>query len=84
MEGKGEIGHGSWATRSVMGDEIKTTVLMRSVLGGSVFSGDVISVGCDWSGVMRSSVDRYGFDWSGWIGLWWGAIDLVDRSSVVM
>ena len=29
---------------------------MRLVLGGSVFGGDAISVGCDWSGVMRSSV----------------------------
>ena len=39
---------------------------MRLVLGGSVFGGDAISVGCDWSGVMRSSVDR-----SWWIGLRW-------------
>ena len=33
-----------------------TTAPMRLVLGGSVFGGDAISVGCDWSGVMRSSV----------------------------
>ena len=50
----------------VMGGEIETMAPMRSVLGGSVFDGDVILVGCDRSGVMRSSVDR-----SGWIGLRW-------------
>ena len=28
-----------------------TTAPMRSILGGSVFGGDAISVGCNWSGV---------------------------------
>ena len=69
-----EIGHESWATRSVMGnDKIEratrlvmgndervtrsrrdrswvTMALMRSVLGGLVFGGDAISMGCDLSG----------------------------------
>ena len=37
-----------------------TTVPMILVSGGSVFDGDAISMGCDRSRVMRSSVDRYG------------------------
>ena len=57
MEGKGEIGHGSWVTRSVIGnDEIETRSRMgndkratRSVIG-------------------NDSADEIGF---GWIGLRW-------------
>ena len=49
---------------------------MRSVLGGLVFGGDAISMGCNRSGVMRSSVDRFGCDRSRWIDLRWGAIGL--------
>ena len=33
---------------------------MILVSGGSVFDGDAISLGCNRSRVMRSSVDRYG------------------------
>ena len=50
------------AMRSVIGNDERamrlrrdqswvTTAPMRSILGGSVFGGDAISVGCNWSGV---------------------------------
>ena len=69
MEGKGEIGHGSWATRSVMGDEIETSFVMgndeiervtRSVMGND-------------ERAMRSVMGNNGADEIsfGWIGLRW-------------
>ena len=49
-------GHGrrdrSWVTTRGRRDQSwVTTAPMRSILGGSVFGGDAISVGCNWSGV---------------------------------
>ena len=42
----------SWVTTIGQRDQSWVTMaLMRSVLGGSVFNGDAISVGCDRSGV---------------------------------
>ena len=45
------IGNDERATRLRRDQSWVTTTLMRSVLGGSVFNGDAISVGCDRSGV---------------------------------